>query len=151
MAAVVLMKCDKRCIQEWTMIRIRYSIEPFGEVEIEGSSSDLADLRDKILQFCECDNAALDVIAASTLNPSPYERSLAGLRVRKTSERVVISVKDEFLVLAGAVPYLSRFAENLPYDAEPTSDIAYHVHFDRLGREDCVSEDSLDIVLALKR
>jgi hypothetical protein len=46
---------------------------------------------------------------------------------------------------------LRLFAENLPYNARHTSSVAYHVHFDRIGHEDYMSEASLDIVLMLKK
>jgi hypothetical protein len=79
------------------------------------------------------------------------ERALTGLLSCKTLGRIVLAVAGDILVLGGKLAYLRVFADNLPCDPDETSAFRYHVHFDRAGREDYVSEDSLDIVLVLKR
>ena len=63
----------------------------------------------------------------------------------------MLAVAGDILVLGRKRAYLRVFADNLPCGADETSAFCYHVHFDRAGREDYVSADSLDIVLALKR
>jgi hypothetical protein len=133
------------------MIRIRYSAEPYYELELEGSNAELALLRDRIQRFANGQESETKLSVESRFDPSPYERALAGLRARKTLGRIVLAVEGDILVLGGQPAYLRIFANNLPCDADETSTFGYHVHFDRAGREDYVSEDSLDIVLALKR
>jgi hypothetical protein len=63
----------------------------------------------------------------------------------------VLAVEGDILVLCEMPAYLCIFASNLPCDADETSTFRYNAYFDRAGREDYVSEDSLDIVLVLER
>jgi hypothetical protein len=132
------------------MIRVLYSPEPYHELELEGSNAELAALRDRIQRFANGQESEIKLSAESSFHPSPCERALAGLLVRKTLGRIVLTVEGDILVLSGKPAYLRIFADNLPIDADETSTFGYHVHFDRAGREDHVSEDSLDIVLALR-
>jgi hypothetical protein len=133
------------------MIRIRHSAAPYEELELDGSNSELSELRAAILRFCESGEPVLDLPTDSQFDPSPYQHRLASLSLRKTSEPIVISVASGRLSLSGKTELLRLFADNLPYDAQHTSSVPYHVHFDRLGREDHVSEASLSIILGLRK
>lgn len=133
------------------MIRIRYSSAPFAELEIEASNAEWLELRKRFHEFCNGQESAIEVFADLSFDPSPYQAVLSKLSVRKTANRFVLRVEGVILCLSGAERHLQMFAESFPWDVEHCSPIAYHVHFDRAGREDCISEESLDIVLALKR
>ena len=133
------------------MIRIRHSTEPCNELELEGSNLELAELREAILRFCKSDEPTLDLAADSQFDPTPYQYKLSRLHLQKTTEPILISAAAGTLSISGQPELLRLFSENLPYDAHHTSSIPYHVHFDRIGREDHVSEASLSIVLALKK
>jgi hypothetical protein len=133
------------------MIRIRHSIKPVEELELEGSNSELSELRAAIHRFCESGEQTIDLPADSEFDHSPYLHKLASLRVHKTMEPIRICVTDGAVSISGKPEFLRLFADNLPYDAQHTSSIPYHVHFDRTGREDMVSEASLGIVLRLKK
>ena len=133
------------------MIRIRHSTNPYVEVELEGSNSEWAELRAAVLDFCKTGEPLLDLPADSEFDPSPYQHKLARLCLQKTTEPILISVAGEALSISGKPEWLSLFAENMPYDAQHTSSVGYHVHFDRLGREDHMSEASLGIVLGLRK
>jgi hypothetical protein len=133
------------------MIRIRHSIKPFEELQLEGSNSELSELREAIHRFCKAGEPAIDLPADPEFDPSPYQHRLARLCLHKTTEPILISVTGGALSISGGPELLRLFADNLPYDAHHTSSIPYHVHFDRIGREDHVSEASLGIVLGLKK
>jgi hypothetical protein len=133
------------------MIRIRHSTPPDIELEIEGSKSEWAGLRAAVLHFCKAGEPMLDLPADSEFDPSPYQHKLARLRLQKTSEPILISVAGDALSISGKPELLSLFAENMPYEAQHTSSVGYHVHFDRLGREDHMSEASLGVVLRLRQ
>ena len=133
------------------MIRIRHSTTPYVELEIEGSNSEWAELRTAVLNFCKAGEPVLDLPADSEFDASPYQHKLARLHLRKTSEPILISVVGDSLSISGKPELLSLFAENMPYDAQHTSSVGHHVHFDRLGREDHMSEASLDVVLGLRQ
>jgi hypothetical protein len=132
------------------MIRIRRSTTPYAELEIEGSNSEWARLREAVLDFCKSGEPVLDLPADSEFDPSPYQHKLAHLRLRKTLEPILISISGDALSISGKPELLSLFAENMPCDAQHTSSVGYHVHFDRLGREDHMSETSLGVVLGLR-
>lgn len=133
------------------MIQIRYSPEPFRELELKGSNVELAELRDLLYQFANGSEAEMTITSDNNFDPQPYQQSLRGFLVRRCDERIVLSVDSDILILIGKPSWLRLFADNLPYNAEHTSSIDYHVHFDAAGREDHVAEESLNIVLALKR
>jgi hypothetical protein len=133
------------------MIRIRHSTAPYEELELDGSNSELSELRAAILRFCESGEPTLDLPADSEFDPAPYQHSLAGFSLHKTSEPMFISVTGGRLSVSGKPGLLRLFADNLPYGAPHTSSVPYHVHFDRLGREDHMSEESLGIVLGLRK
>jgi len=133
------------------MIRIRHSAKPYQELEMEGSNSEFAELRSTILGFCETLEAAIELPAESEFDPSPYQHKLGRLRLCRTEDPLLISVADGKLFISGKPEFLRLFAKNLPCDARHTSTVPYHVHFDRIGREEGISEASLDIILMLKR
>jgi hypothetical protein len=130
---------------------IRYSAAPHEELKLEGSNSELSNLRAAILAFCESSEPVLSPPADSEFDPSPYQSRLGSLFFYTTTDPILISVASGRLSIAGKAESLRLFAENLPYDARHTSSVPYHVHFDRLGREDHMSEASLGIVLGLRK
>src|SRR5262245_40851775 len=133
------------------MIRIRHSTTPYQELDVEGSNSEFSELRSAILRFCEGAETTIAFSAQSEFDPSPYQHRLEQLCLCKTEDLLLISVKDGKLFISGKQKLLDLFAQNIPYDAQHTSNVAYHVHFDRLDREDHMSEASLGLVLTLKR
>jgi hypothetical protein len=133
------------------MIRIRYSDAMNRETELEGSNAELAYLRDEIKKFANGDEALICIPTESAFDPTPYQIAVVGLLIRKAPGKLTFDVSDDQLVIAGTPASLYVFADNLPWDAMHTSDVNYHVHFDRIGREDYVAEGTNDIVLALKR
>lgn len=118
---------------------------------MEGSNSEFAELRSAILGFCETLEAIVELPTEPEFDPSPYQHKLGRLRLCRTEDALLISVADGKLFISGKPEFLRLFAENLPWDARRTSTVPYHVHFDRIGREERVSEASLDIILMLKR
>jgi len=133
------------------VIRIRHSTNPYQELEMEGSNSEFAELRSAILGFCETVEATAELPAESDFDPSPYQHKLGRLRLCRTEDPLLISLADGKPFISGKPEFLRLFAENLPWDARHTSTVPYHVHFDRIGREERISEASLDIILTLKR
>jgi hypothetical protein len=132
------------------MIQIRHSTRPYEELEIEGSNAEFTDLRAAILRFCDSVEAAVELPARSEFNPFLYQFKLGHLRLCRTEDPLLISVSEGKLFISGKSEFLRLFAENLPCDARHNSIVPYHVHFDRIGREERVSEASLDIILTLK-
>ena len=129
------------------MIRIRFSCNERAELEIEATKSEWIELNQRFHEFCGGLESVVEILADVSFDPSPYHAILSRLFVQKTAERILVRVKDGILFLSGAERYLEMFAENIPYNAEQNSTIAYHVHFDRAGREDYVSEESLEPVI----
>jgi hypothetical protein len=117
---------------------------------LEGSSSEFSELRSAILSFCEATEPTIEVPAQSEFDPSPYQQKVGRLRLCKTGDLLLISVADGQLFISGRPKFLRLFAENLPCDAHQTSAVPYHVHFDRAGREERISEASLDVILTLQ-
>lgn len=103
------------------MIRIRHSTVPCEELELEGSNSELAELRATIVGFCESGEPVLVLIADLEFDPYPYQHRLGGLSLRKTTESILISVTGGTLSISGRSELLRLFADNLPYEANPTS------------------------------
>ena len=132
------------------MIRIRHSAKPYQELEVEGSDSEFSELRSAIRSFCEAAERAIEVPAESEFDPTLYQQKLGRLRLCKTEDLLLISVSNGQLFISGRPRFLRLFAENLPCDAHQASAVPYHVHFDRLGREERISEASLDIILTLR-
>jgi|SRR6516162_3381649 hypothetical protein len=132
------------------MIRIRHSSKPYQELEMEGSNSEFSELRSAILSFCESAEPMSMVSAQPDFDPSPYEAKLSRLCLCKTEDLLLISVVEDKLLISGKPKFLRPFAENLPCEAQHTS-MRRHVHFEGFGREEQVSEASLNLVLALRR
>ena len=80
----------------------------------------------------------------------PYEAKLRRLCLCKAEDLLLISVVEDKLLISGKPKFLRPFAENLPCEAQHTS-MRRHVHFEGFGREEQVSEASLNLVLALRR
>jgi hypothetical protein len=125
------------------MIRIRYSAETQA-IELEGSSQELLELRNSIQKFT---SHHLFIETEANCDPSPYDVCLNGIIFHETTLPLLcISVQSTKLNVSGSRESLVLFSENLPCDAIGQ----YHVHLDRIGREEMIAEDSLEIVLALK-
>ena len=134
-------------VSDRIMIRIKYSEKPYTEIALEGSKKEMIDLRQTII---DSKSDKISVSADTNFDPSPYQSFLKKLFLIKTNSLLEISVEDQSLCVSGMYEFIKYFAENLPYDiVEYSSDIPYHVHFDRSGREEHVKEGSLDIVLTL--
>ncbi len=130
------------------MIRIRYSADPYGEIELEGSGGELHDLHQGIIGMKQ---SPLSVPVDTSFDPSPYQCCLHGLYITKTEGLLFIAVEDHKLCISGTPENLTLFAENVPYDVdEHNSPVPYHIHFDRIGREDKMAEDSLELVITLR-
>src|SRR5436189_6425524 len=110
------------------MIRIRHSTTPYVELQVEGSNSEWAELRAAVLDFCKTGEPVRDFTADSEFYPSPYQHKLARLCFQKTTEPILVSVAGEALSISGKPELLGLFAENMPYDAQHTSSVGYHVH-----------------------
>jgi hypothetical protein len=132
------------------MIRIRHSAKPYQELDLEGSNHEFSELRSAILGFCDGLEGGIEIPAESEFDPSPYQQKLAHLCLCKTEDLLLISVVGGKLLIPGQPRFLRHFAENLLCEAHHTSSVPYHVHFDRAGCEERISEASLNIVLSLK-
>ena len=133
------------------MIQIRYSDEPFQELDLEGSNLDLSQLQSEIRRFCMTSEPSIEFAADSDCDPHPYTQRLPRLQLSKSADKLLIAVQHNCLVISGLPQLLELFANNLPHDAQHTSNVPYHVHFQHVGREDQVSDKSLEIVLSLGR
>ncbi len=132
------------------MIRIRHSGKPYEEIELKGSKSELSGLRSVILRFCEAAPPAIDVPAHSEFKASPYQCRLQRIRLCKTTDLLLISVAEGQLLISGKPEFLRLFANNLPDAASQACSVPYHVHFDRRGLEDRISEASINVVLSVR-
>jgi hypothetical protein len=130
------------------VIRIRHCGKPYQELELEGSSAELSELRSAILGFCETEQPAIDVPARSEWDPSPDQHTPQRLRLCKTSDRLLVSVAEGQLFISGKLEFLRLFANKLPCSVHHISSVPCHLRFSRLGLEDRISEASLDVVLS---
>ncbi len=128
------------------MIRIRCSGTPPLELDLEGTRSELTELRDMVLRFCKLKRPLLEVAIDKNSDPAPYDRRLSGLRLVRTSRKVRLEVDGDRLLVTGKLELLEVFAGNLPcvFEWAPAQ-----VHFDALGIDEYVEADSLGIVLSL--
>jgi hypothetical protein len=88
--------------RHFVVIQIRHGNQPYKELEIRGSTRDLADLQRVILEFCHSPETACD----SAIHSRP-------LRLCKTSELLLISVVEHDLLISGKVEFLECFANGL--------------------------------------
>ncbi|MDB5344081.1 MAG: hypothetical protein JWP89_2458 [Schlesneria sp.] len=133
------------------MIRISYSDKPFHELNLEGSNLELSQLQSDIDRFCGAAEPSIEFAADSDFDPHPYTHRLSRLRLSKSIDKLLVAVQHDCLMISGRPDLLELFATNLPYDAQHTSTVPYHVHFQHLGCEDYISEQSLDIILSLAK
>ena len=119
---------------------------------MEGSVNELKRLHNSIQEFCDSERTEIILEAESDFDPAPYNQVLSTFRIEINSELNHFRVKEDQLILSGKKRCLTNFAQNIPFDAEPSSSgIPYHVHYDWIGREDLVSEESIPIVIGLEK
>jgi len=128
------------------MIEIRYSKDPFEEIELEGTMEELSSLAFRMKDFLRSDESILFRKASDDYDPSPYQECLTGLKIQKADQKIVISVEGVNLCIKGDIFCLTNFLDNIPADGE----IGTHLHYDRVGREKFVSEKSLSITLSIR-
>ena len=102
------------------MIRIRCSGSPPEELELAGTQSELTELRDAILRFCNRKRPLLEVPVDQTSDPAPYERRLTGLRFVRSTGKLRIVVNEDRVLISGSLELLELLAQNLPLEADPT-------------------------------
>ena len=90
------------------MIRIRYSAEPYEEVELEGSSQDLFELGQAIIELVEKE---ILFPVETGFSPSPYQNCLNGLCLIKTDGLLCIAVRDQKLYISGNSEVFTLFAD----------------------------------------
>jgi hypothetical protein len=122
----------------------------FPEVNIIASPKEFAALSEQLhLLFV---NGRSELVLASnkgTEKLGPEGSYLQGLRVCLTAGPLDLLVEDDeaLLLAAGGHDAIELFRKNLPCEA--TLFEGFHVHFERIGREDLVSERSVPLVLQI--
>ena len=128
------------------MIEIRYSKDPYEESELEGTMEELSSLATKIKDFLMSDESMFFQKSSDYYDPYPYQERLTGLKIHKFDHKNVISVEGVYLCIKGDIFCLTNFIENIPVNQE----IDTHLHYDRVGREEYVSENSFGLILSIR-
>lgn len=131
------------------MLRIKFS--PGEAVDVEGTATDFLALRSRIFGMIEAGETEVTQPVDISFDPLPYESFLAGIEVRASNINRV-SVVNQLLVITGNESFLNNLAMNLPCKAEqPSSGVQFHVHYDRISFGDFLDDDSMDLILSVRR
>jgi hypothetical protein len=128
------------------MIEIRYSKDPYEEVELEGTLEEINSLAIRIKGFLRSEESRLFLEASDDFDPSPYQERLTGLKIQKYDQKNAISVEGVNLCIKGNIFCLSNFLDNITTNNE----IGTHLHYDSIGRDEFVSEKSLGLILSIR-
>jgi hypothetical protein len=81
-------------------------------------------------------------------DPSPYDRLLAGLKIRKTSGPTLLEEKEDYLIASGSVENLDRFSSYFRFGKE--NRIGDHHHFDYFDGDQFIAPESRSAVVSLR-
>jgi hypothetical protein len=119
--------------------------DSYGEIELSGTPGDLMRLAD-LIRLPEGDS-----LLDTSVDPSPYSRTLSAITSRRTSGGLVVSAALEraALVIQGGVESLERLASILDAFAAE-GDSTAHLHIEYVSEHGYISERSEPLVIALK-
>jgi hypothetical protein len=131
------------------MIEIRYSDKPHGkEIDLSGLPVDLRKIQQLIIGLLKSEQKEACSIQARVVDPSPYDRCLSSLLIRKTETLIKVSVLGESLQVEGDIEKLRIFADWFSFEDSTWS--GYHCHFDHLDNEDWVDASSQELVISVR-
>jgi hypothetical protein len=114
------------------------------EVEFAATSAEYALLAESVAELIVSDATEAFVEAVAS-DPSPYGRSLSGLRVSKAAGALSVTITGATLSISGAAPALVLFVDCLPVESGLPP--RYHIHFECVGREELVAPNSIPLIL----
>jgi hypothetical protein len=125
------------------MIEIRSSAS---ECDISGSRAELESVKHEITRSLLAEeNLVID--ANGEADPSPWERTLICLIVRKAAGPTKVAISDRGLVVDGSLENLNRFASF--FDFDPAAEAGTHLHYDFIGNT-FVSPNSIPLVIRVR-
>lgn len=128
------------------MIEIRFSK---GEIDLQGTPSELRGVRQAILDFLTNDPPMVHLAASVNVDSTPYQCHLESLIIRKGYGPVRITVAGKSLEAEGESEMLKTFAEWFNFtDNGPDR---YHCHFEYYEGNSCIAPESVPLVISVHR
>jgi hypothetical protein len=130
-------------------MKIHFSAGAWTEVDLAATPREFAWLADGIRQLVVTGVGEWIATADTGIRDQTLGKLLSELRVRMGVGPLVLTVEGGTTLLAcGGPEALELFAANLQVlDTEPSLPPNYHIHFERAGREQFVSIESVPLVL----
>jgi hypothetical protein len=128
------------------MIEIRYT-SPY-ELDIAGSPDELESIRRRILDLVETHNE-IALEADATIDPTPYETTLARMTIAEGRGPAKVTVCDEIeLRVEGSREALETFASYFYF--EPDAKKGAHAHYEYYGGNDLIDLESVPLVISVR-
>jgi hypothetical protein len=128
------------------MIEIRYT--PPYELDVAGLPDELESIRRRILDLVETYNE-IDLEADATIDPAPYEATLARMTITEGQGPAKVSVRDEIEVrVEGSREALEALASYFYF--EPNAKKGAHAHYEYYGGSDLIDPESVPLVISVK-
>ena len=123
------------------MFIIRYT--PPSDLDLEGSCCDLQKVVAAITSMTS-DSSELVFEADAEHDPQPYQRCLAGFKIRASDGPTRVSVANELVVVDGSMENLDIFASFC--GIHPGG----HTHYEYFTGNTCIAEDSIPLVISAR-
>ena len=121
------------------MMKINYIDK--NEISICGSSTSLKKFADQIR----------DLTSEVSFSASG-DASINKIIVCPSSDKILIRVDENKLIISGNSNSLKNLSDNIPWDAEdPESEMDYHVHYDKIMSGEFLDPKSPDLVITKNR
>jgi hypothetical protein len=129
------------------MLEIRYSGAQ--EVDLAGSRIELEELRNALLGLINGELSELRFEADRTIDPTPWDSVGQALDIQRGGDAVRVSIAhDSTMVIEASDENLNNFASFLYFDE--TAESGSHSHFEFYEGNDCVTPDSIPLVISVK-
>ena len=125
------------------MLIIRYTAP--SELDLEGSCEDLQRVVAAISSMTPS-SSALVFDADAEHDASPYERCLAGLKIRASDGPTRVSVANDVVVVDGSMENIDRFASFCGITRAGN-----HAHYEYFTGNDFIAADSIPLVISARR
>jgi len=138
-------EAEKKSYQSKLNMQIRYSTEPFLELEFSGGKSDFHDFAQVLFR------GEGEIMADNEQNPDPYQNFGSKIVIEKAPDKKVsVTMTRHMIAITGDIKWLNLFAQNMK-DLSEEAEPPYHVHIEYFPSHFFLAPESFPLVCSLRQ
>ncbi|HMS42254.1 MAG TPA: hypothetical protein PKE69_18620 [Pyrinomonadaceae bacterium] len=129
------------------MLRIGYSVDE--EIVIFGSSKEIEELQQKVLDFLKTSVEKIQIETDNTIASDSFDFIAEGLEIVQNGKAVKVSVSgDKVIKIEGSKENLERFTSFLEFEENPIE--GRHSHYEYFDGNEYIDSESLPLIIGIR-